>query len=570
MKKRRGDAETRRRGEKKRTDDAGIVSGFSSSLLLAASTCLRVSASLLLLLLLIAPFVAPLYGEQSRKLPSAERIVGDYLKAIGGRKRVASVRAAEYEWDVQFQGQPYGTAKTQVKAPSSLRTEMVFGNGEIVSAANTSSAWERGLDAMVRTLTGAEALAARLRADLDASHLIDFKKQNVMARTLSLDESTGEPAYIVEFSMRNGARLRYWFGQRSKLLMKIEDDARKTTTRFGDYRAEAVVVEPHRIELSVNGREALVLTLRRASYNANLSDAIFDPPRSNEALDVAAILRDLQKNQTEIDERIGQYSFRQKVTDREIGEHGEIKKETTSEYEVFPIPGHAPVFKLISENGVPLNSERAAREEHRVAEAMERAVRERDEELQRRERRRAERARRGNAASDDEQDELGISMFIRICEFVSPRRERFRDRDVIVFDFRPRPDFHPSNREEEIVSKLVGVVWIDPVDHQVIRLEAKLAQGIKIAGGLVASLRPGAAFVQEQTRLPDGLWMPRYAQVNLSLKVFLFSGADINKTFEWSDYRRYNADVSGYQLNSPNTNQNRPATNENMRPSGRP
>lgn len=530
----------------------------------------KLTASLLIFLLLTL-ITAPLRGEQVRKLPSAEKIVADYLKAIGGKKRLASLGDAVYEWDVQFRGEPYGAAKTQVKAPSSVRTDLVFGNGEIQSAANTSSAWERGLDGRVRTLTGAEALVARLRAVLDATRLVDFKKQNVMARTVSLDESQSEAAYVVEFSMRSGARLRYRFLARSKLLTEIEDDARKTMTRFSDYRAEAAgVVEPHRVELIVEGREALVLTLRRATYNANLSASVFDPPRSSEPLDVAAILRDLAKNQAEIDERVGEYSFIQKVTDREIGEHGEIKKETVSEYEVFPIPGHAPVFKLLSENGQPLSPERAAREERRVAEAMERAVRERDEERARRERRRAERARRGGAQTDDEEDELGISLFIRACEFVSPRRERFRDREAIVFDFRPRADFHPSNREEEIVSKLVGVVWIDPVAHQVIRLEAKLAQGIKVAGGLLVSLRPGAAYVMEQTPLPDGLWMPRYAQVNLSIKVFLFAGGNINKTFEWSDYRRYNADVTGYQINSSNTNQNRPATNENRSPGGRP
>ena len=57
-----------------------------------------------------------------------------------------------------------------------MRSEMTFGNGQIISAANTSSAWVRGLDGQLRTLTGAEAEAAKLQALLDASHLVDLQE----------------------------------------------------------------------------------------------------------------------------------------------------------------------------------------------------------------------------------------------------------------------------------------------------------------------------------------------------------------------------------------------------------
>jgi hypothetical protein len=109
-----------------------------------------------------------------------------------------------------------------------------------------------------------------------------------------------------------------------------------------------------------------------------------------------------------------------------------------------------------------------------------------------------------------------------------------------------------------LIAKLVGVVWIDPVDKQVMRLEARLAEGFKIAGGLLVSLRPGAALVMEQTRMNEGLWLPRYAQVNLSVKILLFGGGDLNKTLEWSDYRHFSGDVKDYKLDSPKTDEKKP------------
>ena len=221
-------------------------------------------------------------------------------------------------------------------------------------------------------------------------------------------------------------------------------------------------------------------------------------------------------------------------------------------FEVFPLPNREPIMKLISENGVPLSGDRAAKEDKRVQEEFLKAERDKDKDAQKATERRAAREREKAAQSKkDEDEDVEISQFFRHCEFVSPRRERFQDRETIVFDFRVQPGFKPSTRQESLISKLVGVVWIDPVDKQVIRLEARLAEGFKMAGGLLLSLRPGAALVMEQMRMNEGIWMPRFVQINLSVKVLLFGGGDINQTIEWSDYKHFSADVDSYKLGVP-------------------
>jgi len=60
-----------------------------------------------------------------RKFPSAEKVVESYLKTIGGKKRVATIRDATYEWRIQLKDQMMGLAKTQTKTPSSVRTVRV-------------------------------------------------------------------------------------------------------------------------------------------------------------------------------------------------------------------------------------------------------------------------------------------------------------------------------------------------------------------------------------------------------------------------------------------------------------
>ena len=205
------------------------------------------------LLVVLLLFATAAHAAAQKKLPSAEKIVDNYLKAIGGKKSAAALKDATYDWIIHFNNQPFGTARTQRKAPASERWELIFGNGQIVSATNTRSAWEIGLDNHLRTLTGPESAAAKLRASLDSSRLVNFKKSNVLARVLSLGDLGSEPAYIVEFSTRSGARFQYYFSVKTSLITKVSGDIRNTRVLFDDYRPERGILEPHRVRMNLDG-----------------------------------------------------------------------------------------------------------------------------------------------------------------------------------------------------------------------------------------------------------------------------------------------------------------------------
>ena len=521
----------------RRREEAGRAEGVEKEV-----KFLRIAIRFFFILLLLARVAHE--APAQKKLPSAEKIVDNYLKALGGKKSVGALKDTTYNWTIQFNDQPFGTALTQRKPPSSERWELTFGNGQIINATNTRSAWELGLDNHLRTLTGPESAAAKLRATLDASRLIDFKKLNVLARVVSLGDLASEPAYIVEFSTRSGARFQYYFSVKTGLITKITGDVKKTKVVFDQYRAVNGIQEPHRIRMNVEGSGELTLLLEKVTFNTGIDDKIFDPPGAKETLDVVSLLREVGQNQDALENRVAEYAFKQTETDREITSKGELKKETVKVYEVYPLPNREPVEKLISENGVPLSPERAAKEERRVQEEFEKAEREKDKDEKKVAQRRAEREKKESEGTE-------ISPFLKTCEFVSPRRELLSGREAIVFDFRPRPGFKPKTREESLIAKLIGVVWIDPVDKQVIRLEARLAEGFKMGGGLLVSLKPGAALVIEQTRMEQGVWLPRFAHINLSVKVLLFAGGDFNKTIEWSDYKHFAGDVKDYKIDAP-------------------
>lgn len=563
----RAGAPTERRPYKRRDATRKTVGASSRGRpgLLAFSRMTQVLA-LLLTLACSHAFAQQNNSAKRQKLPSPEKIVNDYLKAIGGKKRVAAIKDATYEWTIGKEDPPFagpGTYRMQLKSPDATHTVIAFkvehsdgaltdrsyGNepSEVETGANARSAWVRDAVSGLRTLTDAEAQIAKLYSMLIASHFVDYKKSRILARTVRLDESAGEPAYIVEFSLRNGARVRFWFCISSKLLLATEDKPQKAPSlgTFADYKDENGILEPHKINVYYKGVVIFTMSLQRVRYNTGLSDSLFDPP-SSDPIDVGAILKEVDLNQDVIDERVGEYTYTEKLTERKINDKGEVTEEKVTLYEVYPVPGGNDVRKLISENGVVLSPDKAEKEEKRVTEEMEKAQRER---TRTEEKRKRDKQKGKTEKSDD--DDLGVADFLRAAELVSPRREKLRDRDAIVVDFRPRAGYKPKNSLESIVSKLAGVMWIDPVDKQVMRLEARLIESYKMGGGLLASVRPGTALVFEQKRMDDGVWLPVFTQANISAKILLFKGVNLNVVQEFSNYQRFKSNVEDYKLASP-------------------
>ncbi|HEX8267993.1 MAG TPA: hypothetical protein VF596_21520 [Pyrinomonadaceae bacterium] len=496
----------------------------------------------------------------AQKLPTAEKVINDYLKAAGGKKRSAAIKDSVYEWKFKTKSsdgaETVGRARTRVQAPAAWRVDLQENSESlneglaVTIATNGSSVWRRDENGKLQTLTDAQANAIRLQAQLAATRFTDFKNQRITAR-VGVENVENIPAYRVEFATRNGAKLFYYFGVNDKLLLKFENPALETSSCFGDYKSINNVLEPHRVVEPCAGASTIsrVFELERANYNNSLKLIAFDPPRLLENFDVAAFMKELRQNQAEIDRKMGEYTYRETRTEREFDDKGAVKKETILVYEVFPIYGRR-VSKLISENGVPLSPERAEKEANRAAEEIQDIEREREKAVEKRAKVVAQ--KKDESSEEAKEAQTGISSFLRASEVIAPRREEFRGREAIVLDFRPREGYKAQNRSETFISKLVGTAWIDPQDKRIIRMEMRFPEGFKAFGGL-AKLRSGSAFVFEQTRIEDGVWLPKFSQVNASVKAFFVAGFSFNQTSEYSDYRRASTEVKKYEIESPKT-----------------
>jgi len=243
--------------------------------------------------------------------------------------------------------------------------------------------------------------------------------------------------------------------------------------------------------------------------------------------DIKQLLSDVRENQKQLESLVDQYSCTEDEEVRELDKNGQVKKTIVKEYMDFYLGGQL-VRREVKKDGKPLSPDEQRKEDSRI----EKRIREYEK----------KKAAGGEDAAKNK-EKIDVSTFLRISNFTRPRWEQFRQQEVIVFDFAPNPDYKPRNKTEDLLHKLVGTLWVDDQACQVVRLEARLSDSFKLAGGILASIRKGASLVMEQAKTNNEVWMPSYVEAHFSARLLLVASALGDYTSKFSDYKKFRVET---------------------------
>jgi hypothetical protein len=151
---------------------------------------------------------------------------------------------------------------------------------------------------------------------------------------------------------------------------------------------------------------------------------------------------------------------------------------------------------------------------------------------------------------------LAIHTFLKTCELTLTRRGQHAGREMLVFNFVPRPGAQ-FNDNEKYVAQLTGEIWIDAQDRIVTRLTGWPSLAADIPGSTnpppsppSPGERPPAVSVEMQ-RLPEGIWLPRVIRINGADYPKLFDGIDSESVSIFSNYIRFSTEIKDIKVNPP-------------------
>lgn len=467
-----------------------------------------------------------------------QKIVEQYIKAAGGARALSKAQTVAIEGTFTAADGRAGTYTFNTRQPNRYYSELVSGDVSLIEAYNGKSAWHRTANGEVATMVGEEGSQLEAAALYYNSHLMDFKKNKLGLSFVGTAQVRGKPAMEIEITTPAGVKRRVFFDAQTHLVTKEEATVGGIEEQivYDDYRAENGIKMPHKIELH-RGSDAFDVTVTRTAVNSPVGERVFDFPRKSQVQlpDLKALFHEIDENQKAIDKLKENYTGTRSEEETEYDKTGKISKQERKEYTFFYLEGEE-ISTLMKKDGKPLSEEEQKKQNERVQKRIE--------EVQanhaKKEAKKDKEGQEGKQKKDDE--DVGIETFLRACQFVNPRRERFRGQDVLVFDFEPNPDFKPKKLAEKVVHELAGVVWVDEKAHDVARLEAYFVGDFRFGGGLIANLQKGTSFVFEQAFINNEVWLPTYEEAHVGARVLLVKSIKVNEVTRYSDYKRFNVE----------------------------
>ncbi len=425
---------------------------------------------------------------------------------------------------------------------------------------NGKSGWTRDSRDGLRTLTGQAARDFQAEAAFRNGRWLNYKREKSKLAFAGTGTINGIAANAVVITTSKNIKIKLHFDATTGLLLREEMPAGEGLRVFdySDYRPVNGLQEAHAIKATLGAQE-YEIKLSEIWHNPTVETALFDFPRiSNDPLpDIPTLLKEVGENEDKIDEILEKYTYTESITKRETDSSGQIKEKESEMFELTFYKGNR-IRRRIAKNGKPLTPDEEADENKRIEKRIREIEKKETERAAKNDKEREVAQEKTGTPDGDRGQRLSIADVLRASKLVNPRRERFRGRDVIVFDFEPLPDYKPQKSYEKFFGKNAGAIWVDAADKQVARVDARLTDSYKVAGGLLATLREGASFVLEQERVNDEIWLPTRIDINLGLKVLLIKGITVNQTITYGNYKRFNVDAEKEKLKVPGQAEEKP------------
>ena len=239
--------------------------------------------------------------------------------------------------------------------------------------------------------------------------------------------------------------------------------------------------------------------------------------------DIRQMMREVQDHQRMLDKVRESYTFNTLETIQSIDSSGKVTKTESVEHEDFFVNSHV-IARTVKKNGQVLSERDQQKETDRVTKLVEKA----------------EKTPPGEALDGPS---ITIGRLLEIMDVRNPRREIYKGRPTIIFDFSGRKDAKTHGMLEDASKKLQGTLWVDESDRQVAHLEVSFIDNFKVAGGIFANVQKGSNFRFDQAGVSDGLWLPTGGEGTMQARVLLVKNFRQHIVEHNYDYKRFRVEA---------------------------
>jgi hypothetical protein len=239
--------------------------------------------------------------------------------------------------------------------------------------------------------------------------------------------------------------------------------------------------------------------------------------------DIRELMKEVQAHQKLVEKERENDTYTSLITTQDLDANGKVTKTESEEDENFFVNSHL-IARTVKKNGQPLGEHEEQKETERVTKLVEKA-------------------QNTPPGQPIEGQTISISRMLEIMDVRNPRRENYRGRPTIVFDFIGRKDAKTHGVIEDASKKLQGTIWIDEADRQVAHLEVSFNDNFRVAGGVFATVQKGSNFHFDQAPVGGGVWLPTGGEGAMQARLLVFKNLRQHFTEREYDFKRFSVET---------------------------
>jgi len=241
--------------------------------------------------------------------------------------------------------------------------------------------------------------------------------------------------------------------------------------------------------------------------------------------EIRQLMQQVMEHQKQLEKVRENYTYRASSTSQELDSSGKVTKTETEESEVFFIHSHR-IERTVAKDGKPLSDRDQQKEQERIDKLVEKAQN-----------------TPPGTPLENRDETISVTRILDIMQVTNPRRETFRGRSTIVFDFAGKHDAKTHGLAEDASKKIAGTLWVDEKDLQVARMEARFTDNFHVAGGLLANVQKGSSFDFDQAPVNGEIWFPTQAEGHIEARILLLKGIRQHFVERDSKYERFSVET---------------------------
>jgi hypothetical protein len=241
--------------------------------------------------------------------------------------------------------------------------------------------------------------------------------------------------------------------------------------------------------------------------------------------DIRQLMVQVMDHQKQLEKVRENYTYHSSNSVQDIDSGGKVTKTEIEDSEVFFINSHR-IERTVGKDGKPLSDHDQQKEQERVNKLVEKAQK-----------------TPSGTPLEGHDEPISITHLLDIMEVSNPRREMFRGRSTIIFDFAGKHDAKTHGLAEDASKKIAGTLWVDEKDREVARMEAHFTDNFHVGGGLLANVQKGSSFYFDQAPVNGEIWFPTQAEGHVEARVLLLKGIRQHVVEHDSKYERFSVET---------------------------